>query len=195
MVPSIRIWADIFEHDRSICRFTVDRSVHKGFARFSSKEAALGSPLIERLYAIEGVTAVLVRNQEVTVTKTPPVDWQATGPIIGAAIRAHIQSGKPAISPEAALQLSPEDQLRQKVQDILDTQINPAIASHGGYIGLLDVKGTTLLIQMGGGCQGCGMANATLRDGVEKVLRQQIPEITAVYDVTDHAGGENPYCK
>ena len=83
--------------------------------------------------------------------------------------------------------------LAEKVVRVIDDQINPQIANHGGYVSLVDVKDTEVIIQMGGGCQGCGMANVTLKNGVEVALKDAIPEITAVYDVTDHAGGKNPY--
>lgn len=83
--------------------------------------------------------------------------------------------------------------LKEKVQFVLDTAINPAIAGHGGFIELLDVKGKTVYVRMGGGCQGCGAANITLKAGVEAMLKEEIPEIEEVLDSTDHASGTNPY--
>jgi Fe-S cluster biogenesis protein NfuA len=83
--------------------------------------------------------------------------------------------------------------LKEKVQKILDEKINPAVASHGGEIVLFDVQGRTVFLQMSGGCQGCGMANFTLREGIESLLRHEIPEIEDIRDVTDHADGQNPY--
>ena len=68
-----------------------------------------------------------------------------------------------------------------------------AIAGHNGVISLLDVQGTTVYIKMGGGCQGCSAADVTLRDGIEKTLREEVPEIGQILDITDHAGGTNPY--
>jgi Fe/S biogenesis protein NfuA len=85
--------------------------------------------------------------------------------------------------------------LAEKIIQVIDDQINPQISDHGGYVSLIDVKGTEVIIQMGGGCQGCGMANVTLKNGIEVALKEAIPEITAVYDVTDHANGKNPYYK
>ncbi|HIE64702.1 MAG: NifU family protein [Nitrospira sp.] len=79
------------------------------------------------------------------------------------------------------------------VQKVLDEEINPAIASHGGMISLVDVKENIAYIQLGGGCQGCGMADVTLKQGVVVAIKKAIPEIQEVLDVTDHAGGENPY--
>jgi len=127
------------------------------------------------------------------VTARPPVDWRAIGPQIGKAIRAHIASGEVSVKPEAFQSVSKEDQFRQKIQTIIDEQINPAVASHGGFISLVDVKNTDIYIQMGGGCQGCGQADVTLRGGVEESLRSQVPELGQILDATDHDAGENPY--
>ena len=85
--------------------------------------------------------------------------------------------------------------LAEKVVKVIDEEINPGIAGHGGFVSLVDIKGNDVIIQMGGGCQGCGMANVTLKDGIEVALKNAIPEIGAIYDVTDHADGENPYYK
>lgn len=79
------------------------------------------------------------------------------------------------------------------VQEVIDTKINPSIAMHGGFVTLLDVKDDIAYVVLGGGCHGCGMANATLKQGVEVIIREAIPEIRQVIDTTDHAGGTNPY--
>lgn len=194
MEQPIKITAEILQHDKSSCRFVVEKTLLKdGFIRFKDKEKAQGSPLAEALFAIPGVLSVMIKDNEVTVTRQPPVDWRQVGPVVGAAIRAHIQSGQPAVSEDAIKNLPEEDQFRQKVQKFLDENVNPAIASHGGTITLIDVQGKNLYIQMGGGCQGCGMATVTLREGVETSLRQNFPEIGEILDTTDHTAGENPY--
>ena len=194
MDQTIKIQAEVLQHDRASCRFTVDRTVYSGgFIRFRNQEQAQGSPLAERLFAIDGVRAVSLQGQEVVVTHDAPVDWKAVGPAIGAALRAHLQSGQAPVSEAAAQQAPAEDRLRQKIQKILDEQINPAIASHGGLISILDVQGNKLFLEMGGGCQGCGAADVTLRQGVEATLREHIPELGEIYDTTDHTAGTNPY--
>jgi Fe/S biogenesis protein NfuA len=86
-----------------------------------------------------------------------------------------------------------DDPLAIEIQRLLDSQINPGVASHGGFVELLDVKDDRVYVRMGGGCQGCGMASVTLKQGVEVMIRQNFPQIQAVVDTTDHAGGENPY--
>jgi Fe/S biogenesis protein NfuA len=83
--------------------------------------------------------------------------------------------------------------LAEQVHQFLTEQINPAIAGHGGGAELIGVEGTTAYLRLYGGCQGCGMAQVTLRQGIERALLENIPELTAVVDVTDHASGENPY--
>ena len=87
----------------------------------------------------------------------------------------------------------PSGELAERVSHVLDTEINPAIAAHGGEIRLRDVQGTEIFIEMAGGCQGCAMSRMTLRQGVERMVSQSVPEVTAIHDVTDHASGDNPY--
>ncbi len=79
------------------------------------------------------------------------------------------------------------------IRILLETRINPAIAAHGGYISLIDIQEETAYVEMAGGCQGCGMADATLKQGVEVEIKKAVPSIAQVLDVTDHAGGTNPY--
>jgi Fe/S biogenesis protein NfuA len=86
-----------------------------------------------------------------------------------------------------------ENPVRDKVQDLIDNSINPAVAGHGGYIELIDVKDSTVYLRMSGGCQGCGAADVTLKAGIERMIFEEIPEITEVLDVTDHGAGQNPY--
>lgn len=85
------------------------------------------------------------------------------------------------------------DPKARAVQEVIDTKINPGVAMHGGYVTLLDVQGDIAYVALGGGCQGCGMANMTLKQGIEVIIREAVPEIHQVIDTTDHAGGTNPY--
>ena len=81
----------------------------------------------------------------------------------------------------------------EKLQQLLDRHINPSLAAHGGYAELVQMDGTEAHILMGGGCQGCAMSAATLRQGIEVMIAEAIPEITKIVDVTDHEAGENPF--
>jgi Fe/S biogenesis protein NfuA len=100
---------------------------------------------------------------------------------------------RPKLGGRAPAPASPTGPLAERVREVLDAQVNPAIAAHGGKIDLVDVRDTEIYLEMSGGCQGCAMSRMTLRQGVERMLRQSVPEITAVHDVTDHASGVNPY--
>lgn len=86
-----------------------------------------------------------------------------------------------------------QEEIKQRVQKILDEMINPAVAGHGGFVDLLDVRDNIVYLRLGGGCQGCGMVNVTLKQGIEATLREEIPQIAGVMDQTDHAGGSNPF--
>jgi Fe/S biogenesis protein NfuA len=88
---------------------------------------------------------------------------------------------------------SASSDLMAKVQELIDSTINPAVAGHGGWVQLLDVKDNKVYIQLGGGCQGCGMADVTLKAGIERLIKEEIPEVEEVLDTTDHAAGANPY--
>ena len=178
----------------TICRFIVDRPVYpdKSFY-FNSKEVAQGSPLAKQLFQIEGVRVVLISHDQVTITKTTTDQWSVIGKMIGAAIRDHLATGEPAVSEVVRRNIPPADQIRQVVQQVLDRDINPSVAAHGGVVSLIDVKDNVVYIQMGGGCQGCGMADVTLKFGIETAIRAAVPEVGDILDITDHASGRNPY--
>ena len=83
--------------------------------------------------------------------------------------------------------------LADRVRLLLDSEINPAIAAHGGRVSLVDVRDNRVFLAFGGGCHGCGMVDVTLKQGIESRLREVLPEIVEVVDTTDHAAGESPY--
>jgi Fe/S biogenesis protein NfuA len=86
-----------------------------------------------------------------------------------------------------------DDSLYERVALLFETQVNPMVARHGGAVELIDVQDGVVMLRMGGGCQGCGMADVTLRQGIEAMLRQDAPEVKGLVDVTDHSSGSNPY--
>ena len=86
-----------------------------------------------------------------------------------------------------------DNPIAQRVQDVLDEQVNPGVASHGGHVALVSVEGDAAYIRLGGGCQGCGAADVTLRQGIEGAILGAVPELKRVLDATDHAAGTNPY--
>tara|TARA_Y100000588_G_scaffold393086_3_gene507508 strand:+ start:3109 stop:3810 length:702 start_codon:yes stop_codon:yes gene_type:complete len=103
------------------------------------------------------------------------------------------QSPSPAVGGSAASAPPPEGPVAERVIEVLNRQINPAIASHGGHAELVAIEEDVAYLRLAGGCQGCGMASVTLSQGIEVAIRDNVPEVTKVVDVTDHAAGENPY--
>lgn len=108
----------------------------------------------------------------------------------GVTLDADPETGALTVDNPNPLWLEP---LAQDVQRLIDLEINPAVAQHGGHIDLLDVSDGVAYVHMGGGCQGCGMASVTLAHGVRTAILDRFPEITDVRDTTDHAQGTNPY--
>jgi Fe/S biogenesis protein NfuA len=133
---------------------------------------------------------VLVRESEASRLEGATVDFVERVNESGFEVRPAAGSGNGG---RAAPPDAPKGEIADRVRQVLDTQVNPAIASHGGMISLVGIEDTEIYVEMSGGCQGCALSRMTLRQGVEKMLRHAIPELTAVHDVTDHASGENPF--
>jgi Fe-S cluster biogenesis protein NfuA len=185
----IQIMATVDQADAQVCTFTVDRPVYDGKAEFSNPEQATDNRLAEKLLKIPGITRVELSDNLVKLTKSTAEPWNMIGKRIGGSIRSFLQP-PPDIPPD---QLLPADVIRDKVQRLLSEQINPGVASHGGFVELIDVENNTVYLRMGGGCQGCGAADITLKMGIERMIREEVPQIYQVLDVTDHASGQNPY--
>jgi len=174
------------------CKFTVDRPLVPGeSAFFANREDARLSPLATDLLARPGIESVLIADNTVTVGSPHPVDWPALG--IGNVIRKHLRGGQPIVSAEYFENLPSEGDLKWAIGDLLDREINPAVAAHGGYVELIDVRKNNVYIRLGGGCQGCGAADVTLKMGIEKAIRELAPRVGEILDTTDHAAGRNPY--
>src|SRR6267143_6041105 len=194
----IRITAEPVDNHR--CKFVVSQPLHAaGVRRFASAADAKGSPLAEALFAIPagGVTEVIVSGNIVTVVKDNPAPWQVVGKAVGVAIRAAAASVTPAVATKAAPPAGggavDDDALYERVARLFDEQVNPMVARHGGRVELIDVQDAVVMLRMGGGCQGCGMADVTLRQGIEGMLAQLVPAVRGIVDITDHTSGANPY--
>ena len=194
---AITIRAATLLADLDTCKFTVSRTVHPGGPFFfDNKEQALGSPLVERLFALPGVAHVLVTANVVTVGKEPSAAWSGLKSAIGTIIRTQLLTGAPAIleTPRNATAGGRTDaQVRAVVQQLLDREVNRSIAGHGGQISIVDVRDENLFIAMSGGCQGCAASQVTLRQGFEVMVRRVAPEIADIVDTTDHTAGKKPF--
>lgn len=174
------------------CAFIVDRPLYPGeAAHFADSEGARHSALAAELLAIPGIDSVLIADNTVTVGAAHPVEWQALG--IGNVIRRHLRAGGPIVADDFLRDLPSEGDLKWAIRDLLDREINPAVAQHGGFVELIDVRRNTVYLRLGGGCQGCGAADVTLKQGIEKAIRNLVPAVGEILDTTDHAAGRNPY--
>jgi len=102
------------------------------------------------------------------------------------------ETGFKITNPKAG-SVKPTGPMAEKVQSVLESRVNPAIRSHGGFVSLVEVRDDVAYLRFGGGCQGCGMVDVTLKQGVEVMIKEAVPELKGVLDITDHAGGDNPY--
>jgi Fe-S cluster biogenesis protein NfuA len=174
------------------CAFLVDRPLlPEDAANFGPGAPARHSPLAAELLAVPGIESVLVAENTVTVTAAHAVDWPSLG--IGHVIRKHLRSGVPIVDPRYFDTLPSEGDLKWAIRDLLDREINPAVGQHGGFVELIDVKKNNVYLRLGGGCQGCGAADVTLKQGIEKAIRNLAPSVGEILDTTDHASGRNPY--
>jgi len=193
---AITIRAEASQLDANTCKFTVSQSVHPGGPFFfESAERAAGSPLIERLFQIPGVATILVAENVVTVGKNQDTPWPELMKPIGAVIRNQLLSGVPTILERQARAASPrnDEEIRRAVEELLEREVNPSVASHGGKISVVEVKNGDLYIAMSGGCQGCAASQVTLKQGVEVMVRRVVPQVRAIIDATDHSAGTRPY--
>jgi NFU1 iron-sulfur cluster scaffold homolog, mitochondrial len=175
------------------CQFIIDRPVLAGESVFFHlPEAATSCPLAAELLGLPGVKSVLISEETITLRGKGPLDWPALG--TGDIIRKHLASGAPLFDKEAFFKQEPSElAIRAILTNLFETEVNPALASHGGFVELAEVKGKDVFIRLGGGCQGCASSRATLRFGIESSIRDALPYIEQVLDSTDHAAGENPY--
>ena len=176
------------------CKFTVDRPVYPGGAAyFKNREEADGSPLAKKIFEISEVENILIAEDQITVTKSGTDPWPVIGRQIGEKIREHIRSNDSAVSDTYQSTLPAEAEIREKVQALFEKEINPALGMHGGFVELIGVKKNSLYLKLGGGCQGCASAQMTLKMGIEKIIREKVPEVGEILDATDHAAGRDPY--
>jgi Fe-S cluster biogenesis protein NfuA len=189
----IKITAEVDRRNQSLCRFVVENTLYIGTKIVSSKEEAKGSPLAEKLFEIEHVIRLQLIGRLLVVNRSGGT-WEAIIPQVEAVLTAYLISGL-ALTREQV-----EDQMMligrsttEKIQYLLDRQISPGIADHGGFVHLVSVNDNVVYVRLAGGCQGCGAADFTLRQGIEAIIKGHVPEIIRVVDLTDHTSGLNPY--
>jgi Fe-S cluster biogenesis protein NfuA len=158
-----------------------------GTADFAGPDTAARSPLATALFALPGVARVFLGGDFVTVTKSDVVDWQTLRPQVLGAIMEHFVAGRPVIEGQGAAvdeDVSPEDQeIVDQIKELLDTRVRPAVASDGGDIVFRGYREGVVRLHMQGACSGCPSSSATLKHGIENMLRHYVPEVTSVEQV------------
>jgi len=159
-----------------------------GTADFASPASAERSPLAGALFALPGVARVFLGGDFITVTKTDDTSWQALKPQVLAAVMEHFVAGRPIIegadAEDLAEEIAPEDEeIVAQIKEFLDTRVRPAVASDGGDIVFRGYREGIVKLHMQGACSGCPSSRATLKHGIENMLRHYVPEVVAVEQV------------
>jgi Fe-S cluster biogenesis protein NfuA len=159
-------------------------------ADFASAEAADGSPLASALFTLPGVSRVFFGTDFITVTKSEDEAWSALKPQVLGALMEHFVSGRPIVNATQTAatveDIAPEDQeIVDQIKELLDTRVRPAVASDGGDIVFYGYRDGVVKLHMQGACSGCPSSRATLKHGIENMLRHYVPEVVAVEQVEE----------
>jgi Fe-S cluster biogenesis protein NfuA len=173
----------------STLKFLPGRVVmERGTLDFADSATAGVSPLAKRLFAIEGVERVFFGADFVTVTKSADRDWQILKPSILGGIMEHYTSGEPMVMDQAADaanqgDAADDDEIVAQIKDLLETRVRPAVAQDGGDIVFHDFREGVVYLHMQGSCSGCPSSTATLKMGIENLLKHYVPEVVEVQAV------------
>lgn len=154
-----------------------------GTIDFTSAEEAGRSPLAERLFHVDGVARVFLGSDFITVTKRPDREWHVIKPAILGAIMEHFTVGAPILKDAAtapAASSEDDDEVVKQIKDLLDTRVRPAVASDGGDIEFDRFEEGVVYLHMRGSCSGCPSSTATLKMGIENMLKHYVPEVVEV---------------
>ena len=158
--------------------------LNKGTADFSNSGSANDSPLASRLFTIEGVSRVFLASDFISVTKQSELDWNVLKPSILTGIMEHFSSGLPVLNKneedDTEYSNSEDSETIKQIKDLLETRVRPAVAMDGGDISFCSFESGVVTLQMKGACAGCPSSTATLKMGIENMLRHYIPEVTEV---------------
>jgi Fe-S cluster biogenesis protein NfuA len=158
----------------------------KGTLDFADVGTATTSPLAKRLFAVEGVERVFLGSDFVTVTKAADRDWQILKPSILGGIMEHYTSGEPVVAAEAGaggVADVDDDEVVAQIKDLLETRVRPAVAQDGGDIVFHEFRDGVVYLHMQGSCSGCPSSTATLKMGIENLLKHYVPEVVEVQAV------------
>ncbi len=155
-----------------------------GSVSFTSLESAASSPLAKRIFGVEDVAGVFLAQDFITVTKAPEAHWEYLKPLVLSAMMEHFLSGMPTVDGEETDNASSvnddDDEIVKQIKELLDTRVRPAVANDGGDIIFDRFEDGILYLQMHGACSGCPSSTATLKSGIENMMRHYVPEVEEV---------------
>lgn len=157
--------------------------MESGTANFTTAESAHRSPLAERMFGIDGVTGVFLGSDFVTVTKDAEQEWHALKPAILGVIMEHFTAGRAVINSEAEAAVESQgedDEIVTQIKELIETRVRPAVAQDGGDIIFRGFEDGIVYLHMQGSCSGCPSSTATLKAGIENMLRHYVPEVIEV---------------
>ncbi len=182
--------------------FNLSQKISDKTKTYSSNAQAMGSPMASKLFGFPWVEEVTIDTKQILIKRQSWVDFDIIAEPLKELISEHFSLNESAFFEE-----NPEPQITntQKnnpthyskeeslIVEFLAEEVNPQVASHGGHILFIKLENKSVYLKMEGGCQGCGMAAVTLKEGVEKSLLEKFDFITSVIDITDHSSGTKPY--
>jgi len=171
-------------------KFIPGRTVmEKGTATYRNISECSNSPLAQRLLKIDDIIAVFFAHDFITLTKKTGTEWYVLKPLLLGILLEHFVANLPIIVEEISVDVAPsendQDPLVIQIRELLDTRIRPAVAQDGGDITFHDFKDGVVYLKMQGACSGCPSSQATLKTGIENMLRYYVPEVTEVRAVND----------
>jgi Fe-S cluster biogenesis protein NfuA len=160
-----------------------DSVMSTGTANFAAPDEATHSPLAQCLFATEGVIGVFLGADFITVTKSGDKDWESIKPLILGSIMGHFQSGRPVIEQTAddtVADIEDDDEIVVQIRELIETRVRPAVAQDGGDIVYKGFEDGIVYLHMQGACANCPSSTATLKHGIENMLRYYVPEVQEV---------------
>ncbi len=164
-----------------------------GSAEFKDEQEAGASPLAQRLFRLQGVKGVFLGSDFVSVTKSDDTDWVMLKPMVLAALMEHLSTGQPVIdeakmanASEASGQAQEDNEITLQIKELLETRVRPSVMMDGGDIEFERFEDGVVFLKMRGACAGCPSSTATLKHGIENMLRHYIPEVTEVRPAAEY---------
>lgn len=197
MVQKISTTAD--EHER---KFELSLTISQTEKLYAEANEALISPIANKIFGFPWTEHVVVGPNYVTIKKQDWVDWSILEEPLKGLLTEHFseldpkaveENPEPVQSNTTIGDKSLNTPEAQTIQKLIEEHINPALANHNGYVVLHGLKGSRVYLEMGGGCQGCAMSYQTLKEGIEGAIKEVVPSIETIIDITRHEEGENPF--